>query len=955
MSTWDAFYGPNAGYAQELYDRYLENPESVDPATRTFFSEIALLGNGAAPSAAPPSRNGHTPAPPASGAEGALSEQSVGHIVAAARLARSIREYGHLAATVDPLGAPRPGDPMIVAATHDITDDDLATLPGTIVWPKAGAKAGTALDAMRQLRDIYCGPLGYEFDHVQDFGERTWLHETVEAGTHRTPLNPEQQRALLARLTQVEAFERFLHTVFVGQKRFSIEGNDSLVPMLDALISDASNTGTSEVVLGMAHRGRLNVLTHVLGKPYETILSEFHSAQSNPGSEAPEGLGEMKGWTGDVKYHLGARKAPAAGKESAIQITLADNPSHLEVVDPAVQGSTRSSQDRRDHPGAPTQDLDRALAITMHGDAAFVGEGVVAETLNLSRVPGYTTGGSIRIIVNNQIGFTTTAEAGRSTLYASDLAKGFEIPIVHVNADDPESCLSAVRLAYAYRQRFHKDFLIDLVGYRRWGHNEGDEPSFTQPQLYSEIGSHPSVRAIYAGILADRSTVTPAEAETMLREAQERLQSAREAVTAGHVSREALTPEASVRLADIETAVPANELRKLNEALLARPADFHPNPKLERVLVRRREALDRPSGIDWALGESLAFASILTDGTPIRLTGQDTERGTFSQRHLVLHDIETGQAYTPLQHIPEARASFAVYNSPLTETAVLGFEYGYSVHTPEALVLWEAQFGDFANTAQVIIDQFLTGARAKWRQQPSLVLLLPHGYEGQGPEHSSARLERYLQLAAEDNVRIANVTTPAQYFHLLRLQAATLATDRRPLVIMTPKSLLRHPKAASNLDALTQGRFESVMSQLLLGDDPDGVRRLVLASGKVTVDILAATEKRGAGEPVALGRVEILYPFPDEPIRVLIERFRNLREVVWVQEEPANMGAWQYMATRLPKLLPEDVTLRYIGRPERASTAEGSAEAHAREQARIVDEALEVRQPAGVSGRKYAS
>lgn len=961
MSTWDAFYGPNAGYAQELYDRYLENPESVDAATRQFFNDIDQLGNGAAPAPRPSSPNGRTAsegvssgAAPETGTGKGVSNATVAHIVAAARLARSIREYGHLAANIDPLGASRPGDPMLVPATHDITDADLAALPASIVWPK-GSKAQNALEAMRDLRDIYCGPLGYEFDHVQDFGERAWLHDTVESGAFRQPLPPEQQWALLERLTQVEAFERFLHTVFVGQKRFSIEGDDVLVPMLDELIQDASQTGTREIVIGMSHRGRLNVLAHVLGKPYESILSEFHSAQTAPGTSAPEGPGQMQGWTGDVKYHLGARKMLEHDESPVIQITLADNPSHLEVVDPAVEGSARAAQDNREHAGAPTQNVDRALPVTMHGDAAFVGEGVVAETLNLSGLPGYTTGGSVRIIVNNQVGFTTSAEAGRSTLYASDLAKGFEIPIVHVNADEPEACLSAIRLAYAYRQRFHKDFLIDIVGYRRWGHNEGDEPSFTQPLLYGEIGSHRTVRAIYADILAERGTVTPEQAATMLRDAQERLQTAREAVTAGNVPREAPLPEDAVRLTDIKTAVPADELRALNEALLVRPENFTPNPKLERVLKRRREALDRPGGIDWALGEALSLASILADGTPIRLTGQDTERGTFSHRHLVLHDAVTGDEYTPLQHIPQAQASFAVYNSPLTETAVLGFEYGYSVHAQHALVLWEAQFGDFANTAQVIIDQFLTGARAKWRQQPSLALLLPHGYEGQGPEHSSGRLERYLQLAAEDNVRIANATTPAQYFHLLRLQAATLANDPRPLVIMTPKSLLRHPKAASSLDDLSQGHFEPVIDQLLMGDDPDQVRRLVLCSGKVAVDLESAAEKRETREPVALGRVELLYPFPTEELENLIHRFPRLQEVIWAQEEPANMGAWQYMAARLPSLLPQDVCLRYIGRRERASTAEGSPEVHAREQARIVDEALEVREPAGVSGREHAS
>ncbi len=575
----------------------------------------------------------------------------------------------------------------------------------------------------------------------------------------------------------------------------------------------------------------------------------------------------------------------------------------------------------------------------------------MAETLNLSRLPGYQTGGTIRIIANNQIGFTTAADQSRSTLYASDLAKGFEIPIVHVNADDPEACLSAAALAHAYRQRFHKDFLIDLVGYRRWGHNEGDEPAFTQPLLYARITEHPTVRALYAETLEADGIVSPDDAEAMQRELRDRLKQAYDELMAGHITEEQAALEESPALASVDTAVPADELRALNEALLARPADFTPNTKLERLLTRRRESIEKPGGIDWGFAETLAFAAILADGTPIRLTGQDSERGTFSQRHDVLHDATTGVAYIPLQALPQARASFAIYNSPLSEASVLGFEYGYSVHAPNTLVLWEAQFGDFANAGQVLIDQFIAAARAKWRQLPGLVLLLPHGYEGQGPEHSSGRLERYLQLAAEDNLRVANCTTAAQYFHLLRAQASLLATAPRPLIVMTPKSLLRHPCAGSSLSDLTEGTFRPVLDDFK--GEPEAVRRLILCSGKVAVDLEAALDAQPASrEWIAVARVEQLYPYQEEAIAATFRRYQHLAEVVWLQEEPRNMGAWSYIAPRLTPQLPDGVALRYVGRPERASTAEGLPNAHAAEQARIIGEALGGERPAGMEVRE---
>jgi 2-oxoglutarate dehydrogenase E1 component len=964
LPAWEALYGPNVGYALELYERYLQDPGSVDAETRSIFDRLgrdedralATLArpswssvpngksngaNGSAPTAVLAERRAtgaasSTMEPP----RGVAPTVDVAKVVLAARMARSIREYGHLAATIDPLGGQRPGDPMLEPATHGITNADLAALPASIVWPTAGPEAGSCLDALEKLRGMYCGSIGYEFDHVQDFTERTWLHDSVESGTFRAPLSRDERRALLQRLTEVEGFERFLHTTFQGQKRFSIEGNDMLVPLLDEIIRSGASVGLSEVLIGMAHRGRLNVLSHVLRKSYAAIFAEFHATTTtqDEGVHA-HGAYEEEGWTGDVKYHLGAQRT-IEGEHGPLTITVADNPSHLEVVDPVVAGFARAAQDNRDVAGPPRQDTHASLPVTIHGDAAFPGEGVVAETLNLSRLPGFQTGGSIRIITNNQIGFTTESRDSRSTLYASDLAKGFEIPIVHVNADDPEACIAMVRFAFAYRERFGKDVLIDLVGYRRWGHNEGDEPSFTQPLLYDTIRTHPTVRALYAEQLQRQGIVSAGEVEGWLTAVRDELRAAREeelpVTVASGVSPQESFPTTAEKL------VSEDELRDLNEALLARPPGFAVHRNLERVLARRAEALDRPGGIDWALAESLAFAAILRSGTPIRMTGQDTERGTFSQRHLVLHDPTTGAKHVPLQALPGARASFAVYNSPLTETAVLGFEYGYSVHAPEALVLWEAQFGDFANVGQVIVDQFISAARAKWRRTPALVLLLPHGYEGQGPEHSSGRLERYLQLAAEDNIRVANVTTAAQYYHLLRLQSALLDGDRRPLIVMTPKSLLRHPRAGSSLADLAERRFQPVLDDWSATERRDKVTRLILCSGKVAIDLTTTAVRHPEPvEHVAVARVELLYPFPAGELKAVLAGYPNLKQVVWLQEEPRNQGAWQYIAPRIDAVLPAGVPLHYLGRSERASTAVGSDELHGEEQREIIDAAFE--------------
>jgi 2-oxoglutarate dehydrogenase E1 component len=915
------FHGPNAGYVLELYERYRQDPQSVDPATRAVFERWT-----------PP--DGIAPAAPTAMAPALDVARTVG----AARLIRYIRELGHLAAHIDPLGSEPPGDPGLRLDVHGVTEADLAALPAEIVRGPLVAQSRNALEGVEKLRRIYSGSVGYETDHIQIYEERAWIREAIESQRFFQNFDAERKRELLERLTEVEVFERFLHQAYPGQKRFSIEGCDMLIPMLDSIIRNAAAAGTREVVMGMAHRGRLNVLAHILGKPYREILAAFQASNRDIGA-APEGKGTL-GYTGDVKYHLGARKAYRELGLESMPLTLAPNPSHLEYVNPVVEGRARAAQEQRDRPGAPSQDPHASLAILMHGDAAFPGQGIVAETLNLSRLAGYTTGGTIHIIINNQIGFTTEPGEARSTLYASDLAKGFEIPIVHVNADDPIACIAVARMAYAYRKEFGKDFLIDLVGYRRWGHNEGDEPSFTQPKMYELIAAHPTVREIWARALEREGIVSRAEAEAMVAAVRARLEQARKEAEAQSAPEERVGYGPSRPPRQVTTAVPAKRLIELNEALLARPEGFTLNPRLERAMHRRRTALQQGGAIDWAHAEALAFAAILADGTPIRLTGQDTERGTFSQRHLVLHDVKTGARYIPHQALPQARASFAVYNSPLSENAVLGFEYGYSMHAPGVLVLWEAQFGDFANGAQVIIDQFIASGRAKWAQTPSLVLLLPHGYEGQGPEHSSARLERFLQLAADDNIRVANCTTAAQYFHLLRRQAALLEHDPRPLVIMTPKSLLRHPRAAASLAELSQGHFQPVIADPLDPERAEHVTRLVLCSGKVYVD-LVTHEAWASAEGIAVARVEELYPFPAAEIKAVVERYPELHEVVWLQEEPRNMGAWNYMALRLRELLDPALNLVYIGRPESASPAEGSLAQHAREQARIIEEVLQ--------------
>ena len=935
MNSLRAFHGPNAGYILERYEHYLQDPGSVEPELREYFADFSPD----LPASTPGVANPGTARPGAAGGVPAAPAFDIAAVVGAVSLTEAIRDWGHLAAQLDPLGNPPVGAPELAPEFHGLDEDRLAALPVDAIPTDANAGAANAADVIAGLRQTYGGTIGYDFDQVQIAEERAWLRDVVEHEVFTQPLQTEQKIRLLKRLTEVEGFEKFLHQTYVGQKRFSIEGNDMVVPILDVIINEAATAGIREVAIGMAHRGRLNVMAHVLGKPYDAILAAFEGGKGKAATAASDTSSD-NGITGDVKYHLGAKRSRKAdGTVVEVPVVLAPNPSHLEFVNPVVEGMTRASQDDRHHPGPPTRDSNACMAILLHGDAAFPGQGIVAETLNLSGLPGYTTGGTIHIIINNQIGFTTDVPDARSTIYAGDLAKGFEIPVVHVNADDPFACLAMARLAVAYRAKFGKDFLIDVIGYRRWGHNEGLEPTFTQPQMYTTIGKHPTVRQLWADRLAAENIVSADEAKQLLSQHMEKLSALRRSITEGTVAdhEDETEPNHGSRR-EVVTAVAEPVLREIHEAIHALPDDFTLGSKLKRQWDRRREIIGQADGmIDWGHAEALAFAAILSDGVPIRLSGQDSETGTFSQRHFVLHHADRNERHVPLQMLPSATASLAVYNSPLSEAAAVGFEYGYTLHAPDTLVLWEAQFGDFVNGAQVLIDQFLVAGRAKWQQDSALVLLLPHGYEGQGPEHSSGRVERFLQLAAEDNLRVANVTTAAQYFHLLRRQAALLQVDRRPLIIMTPKSLLRHPLAASPVADFTSGTFQPVLDDPRHADRPETVTRLVLCSGKIAVELEGGPRRED--ERVAIVRVEQLAPFQTTALRSVISRYPNIETVVWAQEEPRNMGPWGFMEPRLRSLLAQlerPLPIQYVGRRERASPAEGSAERHAMEQALIV-------------------
>jgi 2-oxoglutarate dehydrogenase E1 component len=928
--------GLNAGYAGDLLEDYLENPDAVPSEWRHLFesgaSEIVAANPGLVRllQTLEAQGNGHpavqAPPPPASATEAEpVSDELLGAVAAAMALVKAHRMHGHLAAHLDPLGSEPPGDPALEPERliPKLTPELQAKIPASVL--RMYVPGETLADALPRLQETYTGTIAYEIEHISEHEKRVWLRQAIESGKYRQPLSAEEKKHLLAELSRAEAFEQYLRRAFLGQKQFSIEGLDVLVPMLDEAIELAAEAGAHEVVIGMAHRGRLNVLAHTLGLGYDSILREFEGERTIAAVVATD-----EGGTGDVKYHLGA-EGTRSTPSGEVTVTLAANPSHLEAVDPVVEGRARAEQtDRSTKMGL--HDPSVALAVLIHGDASFPGQGGVAETLNLSALDGYSVGGTLHLIANNQVGFTTDPMEGRSTRYSSDLAKGFDVPIIHVNADDPEAAISAVRLALAYRRRFESDVVVDVVGYRRHGHNEQDEAAYTQPLMAAQIAQHETARELFAERLEAEGVITDQGAEALVRSVTAELRSAHEALKATFGARSEPAPERlPASSADVVTAVAADRLRELNEELLRVPDGFAVHPKLAGQLERRRTALEE-GGIDWGQAEALAFASLLVEGIPIRLTGQDTERGTFSHRHAVLHDVNTGETYAPLQHLDDATSSMEIYNSPLSEYACLGFEYGYSVAAPEALLLWEAQFGDFVNGAQIVIDQFIVAGMAKWRETTRLTLLLPHGYEGNGPEHSSARLERFLQLAAQENIRVANPSTSAQHFHLVRHQA--LDPVGRPLVVMTPKGLLRLKQASSTLADLSEGQFHPVI------DDPGAargeVRRLVMCSGKVYYDITGHEQFTGARH-VAVARLEQLYPFPVEAYARLVGSYPSLREVVWVQEEPQNMGAWRTIRHRLEA---PGTPLRFVGRPWRASPSEGYPTAHLVEQDRIVREAL---------------
>ncbi len=944
MPVSKLFDGYNAGYAQELYEQFARNPESVSPQWRAIFSQEldrliaeglivpdALRADGGdlrrsvRASAAPPVPSAG--ADVGSGTPAADEARLLPKIARAAALIQAFRDHGHQAARIDPLGGDPPGHPQLDPAFFGTSIEDLEEIPTSFILREGGDEP--LADTLRRLREIYCGSVGYQFEHLEDPDKVRWLWSQVESGHHGQPLKDSDRIRLLERLSRVEGMERFLHRSYLGQKRFSIEGTDMLVPMLDLALEEAHKDGAKRIILGMSHRGRLNVLMHIVGVGYPALLREFE--------ETPQrGALDVNAGTGDVKYHLGAEGTYRLMDGSSIDVTLAPNPSHLEFVDPVVVGMTRALQFTGPGKEVP-QDESAVLPILIHGDAAFAAEGVVAESLNLARLDGYSVGGTVHIIANNQVGFTTNPRDGRSTRYASDLAKGYDIPILHVNADDPEACLSAIRLAMAYRSAYRDDILIDLVGYRRFGHNEGDEPSYTQPLLYRRIEEHPSVRTKWAAHLITEGAVTEDGVAQMEEEVQQELRSVQGEVreAADEVPAPQEWGSRTASQVSGRTNVPLERLKEVNETALELPSGFALHPKLERQLGQRGADFGSETDLDWGHAESLALGSILQEGVPIRFTGQDTERGTFSQRHLVLHDLATGGEFTPLKAVGTAR--FEIYNSPLSEAAALGFEYGYSVAAGHDLVVWEAQFGDFVNVAQVIIDQFVASGRTKWGQESGLTLLLPHGYEGQGPEHSSARLERFLQLCAESNMHVAYPTTPAQYFHLLRRQA--LGTPALPMVIMTPKSLLRHPRANSLVGELVESGFEAVLPDSEAPGRHEEITRLVLCSGKVYYD-LSTAPGRGELTHVSIGRIEQLYAFPSEEVGKLVGDYPNLEEVVWAQEEPLNMGALGYIGPQLRRVIPREISLRPVARPERASPAEGRHRNHKSEQERIIRDAL---------------
>jgi 2-oxoglutarate dehydrogenase E1 component len=914
MTSHDFFLPANVDYLESLYQQFQSDPRSLDAQWAAFFVGFEL---------------GHqAPEQPISPTECSGAQAPDTFTKGVHALVNAHRELGHVVANLDPLGHNRRHHPLLDIAEYGCSAADLDRSIGKGGF--LGPSDGTLRDLLEKLRLTYCQTLGVEYLGIAEKEQRTWLQQQIEPTLNRPTLSSALRRHILARLVVVEAFEQYLQTRYIGHKRFSIEGAETLIPLLDALVEEGVKLGAEELVMGMAHRGRLNVLAHVLRKPYELILSEFEET-----FVPQEGEGD-----GDVKYHLGFSCDHVTTQGRKIHLSLSSNPSHLELVDPVIEGIVHAKQDYLDD-----GERHRVVPILMHGEAAFTGQGIVPETLGLSQLEGYRTGGTIHIIINNQIGFTATPQQTRSTPYPTDVAKMLQAPIFHVNADDPEAAVHAARLAMAFRQRFKRDVMIDLWCYRRHGHNETDDPTFTQPLMYQEIAAHPAVVELYTPRLVEAGEIAAEAVEQTRQEVRQRLDAARE------VARQLRPRQRISTLSGVwtgltragsdwsaNTAVEAETLRHVGEQAVRAPNGFAVHPKLTRVLAAWLDMVQGKRPIDWGCAEMLAFGSLLLEAIPVRLTGQDSERGTFSQRHAVWYDVKAGERYVPLAHLAESQAPFIIVNTILSELAVLGFEYGISSADPRHLVLWEAQFGDFANTAQPIIDQFIASAESKWQRMSGLVLLLPHGYEGQGPEHSSARLERFLQLCAEENVQVCCPTMPAQYFHVLRRQMHR--PFRKPLIVMTPKSLLRHARCTSPLEDFTAGGFRLVL------DDPvraaaERVQRVVLCSGKIYFDLLKGREERGVDD-IALVRVEQLYPFPQAELQTVLARYRQAEDVMWVQEEPRNMGAWNFIEPRLQQILPGDRVLTYGGRPEASSPATGSHRSHTREQEELIKQALEL-------------
>lgn len=916
MSVFDFVNRSNAEYIDRLYDQYRRDSRALDSSWKAFFAGFDLGFNRNTSAAGQPVAQGDAASSPE------RSQLSMGIF----DLVHSYRELGHFIAKLDPLGHDRPNHPLLALSNFSMSEADLDRQVGTGSF--VGQTDGTLRALIESLRKTYCGTFGVEFSNVTDKKQRDWLISHMEPTCNHPSLSAEQQHGVLKQLVTAEEFERFLHTRYVGQKRFGVEGAESLIPLLNTIVEEGTALGAEKVIMSMAHRGRLNVLANVLNKPYEFVLSEFE------GTSLPQ---DQEG-DGDVKYHLGYANTRVMPSGRSVKVSLLPNPSHLELIDPIMLGIVRCQQQVFGDTGR-----SRVVPVMMHGDAAFTGQGVVFETLNLSQLAGYRTGGTIHIIINNQVGFTTDPKEGRFTPYPTDVAKMVQAPIFHVNGDDPEAVVHAARLAIEFRQQFKCDVFIDMWCYRRHGHNETDEPSFTQPVMYRQIDQHPTTRTLYEKKLIEEQRLTPEQADQMKSTVIQRMEAAQVEAKESRPRQKVPTfagvwkgmGRAGVDW-QADTRVSRDTLVQIAESATRVPANFVVHPKLHKLLQHRVESVTKGTGMDWGTVEMLAIGSLLLEGTNVRMTGQDVERGTFSHRHSVLHDYETGERYLPLRHLSDRQGQLSILNTMLSELAVLGFEWGFASADPRNLVIWEAQFGDFVNGAQPIIDQILAAAESKWRYMNGLVMNLPHGYEGQGPEHSNGYLERFLSLCAENNIQVCNLSTAAQYFHALRRQI--LRKFRKPLILMQPKSLLRFEPSCATIAQLSDQQF-----QLMIDDpaqpSPDKVKRLLFCSGKVFYSLATAAQKQKV-EDMALVRVEQLYPFPSHEMQKVLNKYSHATEIAWVQEEPRNRGAWTFMQRYLREMLPTGAALRYYGREDAASPAVGSFKIHQVEEQELISHAL---------------